>query len=92
MLMPRGIRDIAGAITALVVLGVALVAMNAQLRQGVERFSGNFNDIRSSGPVAALSGAVIDAFGAVRTFGGDNTLMFAFLIAATVLVVLMLRT
>ena len=92
MLMPRGIRDTAGAITALVVLGVALVAMSPQLRQGVERFSGNFNDIRSSGPVAALSGAVIDAFGAVRTFSGDNTLMFAFMIAATVLVILMLRT
>jgi hypothetical protein len=91
MSMPRRIRDLVGAVAALTVLGVALIALNDPLRQSVRQFSGNIGDIRSSGPVSALSAAVAGVFGLVRTFGADNALMSAFLVAAAVLVVLMLR-
>jgi hypothetical protein len=91
MLMPRRIRDLVGAISALAVIGVALMALNDPLRQSVGRFTGNIGDIRSIGPVSALSAAVADAFGVVRTFSADNTFLSAFLVVAAVLVVLMLR-
>jgi hypothetical protein len=91
MSMPRRIRDLVGAASALAVLGILLIALNEPLRQSVRQFSGNIGDLRSIGPVSALSAAVAAAFGLVRTFGADNTLMSAFLVAAAVLVMSMLR-
>jgi hypothetical protein len=92
MLMPRGIKNVLAAISTLAVIGVALVAMNEPLRQGLGRFSGHIGDLRSLGPVAALSDAVTNAVSLVGSFSDDNTLLFAFLVVAVALVVLMLRT
>lgn len=92
MLMPRRIRDLVGAMSALAVLVGMLVLINDRLRQSVDRFSGSISDVRSSGPVASLTDAAIGAIGVVRDFSADNTFLFAFLIVAAVLVVLMLRT
>jgi hypothetical protein len=93
MSMPRGIRDLVGVIAALAIIGVALIAMNGPLQQGAGgRLFGHIDDLRSTRPVAELSDAVVSALGVVTTFSADNTLLFAFLIVAAVLVVLMLRT
>jgi hypothetical protein len=88
--MPRRIRDLVGTVVALAVLGVALMALKRPLRQSVGQFSGNIGDIRSIGPVSGLSAIAADAFSVLKTFGTDNTLLSAFLVAAAGLVVLML--
>jgi hypothetical protein len=91
MSMPRRIRDLVGAVSALALLAVALIAFNEPFRQSLGQFSGNIGDVRSIGPVSALSAAVGEALGVLRNFGADNALMSAFLVVAAVLVVLMLK-
>ena len=88
----RRLREIAAAILAGAVLVVALVATNDRLRQSVSGLSGNISDIRASGPVASLTDAAAAAVTVVRDFSVDNTFLFAFLVVAVVLVILMLRT
>jgi hypothetical protein len=91
MAMPRRIRDLVGAVSALALLSLALFAFNENLRETLGQFSGNVGDVRTSAPVSALSVAVAHALGVLRNFGSDNALMSAFLVAAVVLVVLMLK-
>jgi hypothetical protein len=86
--MPRRIRDLVGALSALAVLVTTLIVINDQLRQSVVRFAGNIGGIRSS-PFGEAAGGI---FNVVKDFSVDNPFLFAFLIVTAVLVVLMLRT
>lgn len=90
--MSRRLRDVAAGMLALAVLVGALVLTNDRLRQSLDRFSGNISDVRASGPVTSITDAGLGAVRAVADFGADNTFLFAFLVVAAVLVVLMLRT
>ena len=92
MSMPRRIRDLVVAISAVVALLAALFVTNDRLRQSLDRFSGHVGDIRSSGPVASLSDAALGVLAVVRDFSADNTFLFVFLVVSVVLVVQMLRT
>jgi hypothetical protein len=91
MLMPRKIRNLVGTMSAVAVLGVALIALKEPLRQSVGQISRNIGGLGSIGPVYALSAAVADGFGVVRNFSAENALLSAFFVVAAVLVVLMLR-
>ena len=88
----RRLRDLAAGILAVAVLIAALMVTNDRLRQSVGRFSGDMSDVRASGPVASLTDAAIGAMAVVKDFSADNTFLFAFLVVAAILVVLMLRT
>jgi len=88
----RRLRDAATGILALAALVAALMVTNDRLREGVNHLSGNISDVRSSTPVVSLTDAAAGAFSVVKDFSADNTFLFAFLVVAAVLVVLMLRT
>jgi len=64
---------------------------NDRLRQGLMSFSGDLNDVRSSGPVSSFGDAMMGIFVVVKDFGATNPFLFAFLVVSLILVVLMLR-
>jgi ABC-type transport system involved in cytochrome c biogenesis permease component len=88
----RRLRDLAAGILAVAVLFAVLMLTNERLRLSADRFSGSISDVRSSAPVASLTDAATGVIAVVRDFSVDNTFLFAFLVVAAVLVVLMLRT
>jgi hypothetical protein len=88
--MPRQIRDLVVTMVVLLVLVVMLVSINPRLRERAGQLAGNGEAWGAL--TGALGHAVQSASGVVTSFAGDNQYMFAFLVVAGVLFVLMLRT
>jgi hypothetical protein len=88
--MPRGIREIAGSVLALLVLVVVLVSIDARIATDLRRF---FRDVRDltwwTSQPKAWGDALVSAF---AHQGIDSLLLIAFSVVAVVLVLLMLRT
>jgi hypothetical protein len=77
---------------AVAVLLVGSLALNDRWRQSVTSASQDVHGVATSPTVVALSNAAAGVYTVIKNFSADNTFLFAFLVVATVLVVLMLRT
>ena len=86
------LRDFAVVASAVAVLVVGSLAMNDRWRQSLASASEDAGHITSNPTFVALTNAASGVVSVVRDFSVDNTFLFAFLVVAAVLVVLMLRT
>jgi hypothetical protein len=87
----RTLRDFVPAVVAVGALLGIVFFFNDRLRLSLTSFSGDLNDVRSSGPVASFGDAIMGVFIIIKDFGATNPFLFAFLLVSLVLVVLMLR-
>ena len=91
--MPRRIRDLIATTIVLFVLFAMLLSINPRMREGVDRLAGEgfggplWNSVRH-----AFDTAVLTAMAAVSGYAADNIYLFSFLVVATVLLVLMVRS
>ena len=90
--MSRRGRDLIGTTLALVVLFGAVISISDRLRESLARFIRDLSEPVSSPSLSAFGDAATGMVGVVGNFGADNPFLFAFLVVALVLVVLMLRS
>ena len=90
--MHRKVRDLVGALLAVVVLFGVLMLFNARVRDGVREFGHEVSRSGSRPFLGPISEAAVAVFGVVHDFSAGNTFLFTFLVVAVVLVVLMLRS
>lgn len=90
--MARRIRDLAVTVTVLLVLFGILVSINPRVLERADEFTGDVSSQEwssSGGTVQNTAGSVLTL---ISSYADDNTYLFAFLVVAVVLFVLMLRT
>lgn len=90
--MARRIRDLAVTVTVLLVLFGILVSINPRVLERADEFTGDVSSQEwssSGGTVQKTAGSVLTL---ISSYADDNTYLFAFLVVAVALFVLMLRT
>jgi hypothetical protein len=90
--LSKTLRDFVPAMVAVGALLGIVFFFNDRLRQTITGFSGDFNDVRASGPVASFGDAIMGVFVIIKDFGATNPFLFGFLLVSLILVVLMLRS
>jgi hypothetical protein len=86
------LRDITLTTAAVAVMLMASLAVNEQWRRSVASAAHDVHTVASSPTVVAFSGAAGGVLASIQGFRADNPFLFAFLLVAAVLVVLMVRT
>ena len=90
--MPRKIRDLVVTLAALFVLFTMLLSISPQLRDRTAEFTGGSSSQQWGASGGALGQTAESVFAIASGYAADNVYLFAFLVVATVLFVLMLRT
>jgi len=90
--MPKRIRDLAGTLAVLLVLFGVLMSIDPRVRDRAGEFATDIRSDEWSSPRGTLSNIAWSAVAIVTNYAADNTYLFAFLVVAGVLLLLMLRT
>jgi hypothetical protein len=90
--MTRQIRDLLVTLAALGVLFTVLISMDPRLRDRAGQLTGGMSTQQLSASRHVVDNTMGSAVSVVSGYANDNMYMFAFLIVAVVLFVLMLRT
>ncbi len=90
--MLRSLRDLAAFVLALSVLVASSMMLSPRLRHGVVGSIRGDASASDMPPASTIGNAAVGAFDTVKAFSSENALLFAFIVVASVLFVMMLRT
>ena len=90
--MKGKIRDLVFTIVALTALFVMLASINPGVRDRANQFTGGLTSQSWDAPGHALGNTVVSIVTKSSGYADENVYLFAFLVVASVLFVLMLRT
>lgn len=90
--MKRKIRDLVVTLAALFALFLMLVSINPRLRDRAGELTGGVTNQQWDASRSAAGNAMTSIVAVSSGYANDNVYLFAFLVGAVVLFVLMLRT
>jgi hypothetical protein len=90
--MTRRIRDVAITTAVFLVILGMLMSINPRVRERVDQLTDGGSQLDWSGPGHAISSTAGTMLALTTSYAADNQYLFAFMVAALVLFVLMVRT